>query len=244
MVLRMLQPLGRCRVCPPPALELGTVRGSLLWDSERLSLLWDSEGLSVMQLSTGSIPQAEPLIYSTGRAQTRGCVYLKNPIPKLSVPKWGLSPPSYSAIPSLPPEVPGAFPLSSPSEGPLLCSTSPGLLRKRSREDPWRLPILPALSSLLYFGELGTSVLISHQCWRGGTMATPANANIGPPCLQRRVPRTSVTAPAPRGAGHCHAMMERPLQSLPGVDLPSLRLQVWILQSFSRGWCPSLPVST
>lgn len=93
MVLRMLRPLGRCRICPPPALELGTVRGSLLWDSE---------GLSVMQLFTGSIPQAEPLIYSTGRAPTRGCVYLKNPIPKLSVPNWGLSPPSYPAIPSLP----------------------------------------------------------------------------------------------------------------------------------------------
>lgn len=46
----------------------------------------DSEGLSGMQLFTGSIPQVEPLICSTGRAQTRGCVHFKNAIPKLSIP--------------------------------------------------------------------------------------------------------------------------------------------------------------
>lgn len=53
----------------------------------------NSEGLCGMQRFTGAVPQAEPLICSTGRAQTRGCVYFKNPIPKLSVPNWELCPP-------------------------------------------------------------------------------------------------------------------------------------------------------
>lgn len=143
-----------------------------------------------MQLFTGSIPQSEPLTCSIGRAQTRGCVYLKSPIPKLSVPipKLWTEPTRITCHPLPAPQLQRSLelsPLSSLSDGPLLPSTSPSPPRKRSREDPWQLPVLPALSSLLNFGAVGTSVLISHQCWRGGTIAAPASANIGPLCLLR-----------------------------------------------------------
>lgn len=150
------------------------------------------------------------------------------------------SPPHSSAT-----EVPGAFSLPSPSEDPLLCSTSPRLPRKRSREDPWQLPILPGLSSLLNSGQVGTSVLISHQCWRGGMMAAPANANIGPLCLLR----AGGTDRSPQD--FCHSSSPTWGWSLPcnegeALTVPArghfVRLQICMPQSFSRGWCLFLPL--
>lgn len=160
------------------------------------------------------------------------CVYFKNPIPKL-----GTEPPRISCHPLPTPQPQRSLELSpSPPQVTVPSSAPhpPGCRGRGAGEIPGSCPSCP------HFGEVGTSVFISHQCWRSGTMAAPADANIGLPWLLRAGGTDRSLQDL------CHSSSPMWGWSLPcndgealvvpaRVDLPSLRLQVWMFQSFTRG---------